>query len=214
MVDRYVAVIGDIVGSRAFRGEERERLQQHLEALVERLNTTFWAVRAAPFELTEGDAVKGLLNEIDRLDDLLWTMGVEFAGAAVRLGIGYGGLETERRDSLSRMDGTAFHMARAAVEHARDEDRMGGVFRGFGAFDPILDGIAGLLHAHRARLSPRQMQVTEKLRAAERQKSIAESLGVSPQAVSRYASIAQWPYYRDGEHALRAALRAAYEAAS
>ena len=215
MVDlQYVAFIGDVIGSRTYHGADREILQQNIEALVRRLNARFQEERVVAIEVTEGDGIKGLLHPTPGLDDLLWIIHVEFEHIPMRLGIGAGTLETSRRSSVSTMDGSVFHEARAAVAASHETDRRGGHFRGFGAFDSVLDGIAGLLHALRTRTPDRQMQVLKMLRAGHRQSEVAAELEVSRQAVSEYTRLGQWPYYRDGENALRAALRAAYEAAS
>jgi DNA-binding CsgD family transcriptional regulator len=205
---RFLALIADIVDSRRFLGPKRGALQHRLDQLVTQLNGRFADQLIAPFVVSRGDEFQGMLRGGDGLPDLIWALDTEFPPADIRLGIGFGTLETPLGDNVLQLDGPVLHRAREAIETAARSRRLGGVFLGFGEEgDEILNGIARLLERQRERMSDRQKKVLQYLRQGMTQVEIARKLRLTSQAISDHARAAGWDAYREGETALRRALQ-------
>src|SRR6478609_4072574 len=89
------------------------------------------------------------------------------------------------------MDGPVWHAARAAIDEAKRTDRLGGVFQGFGTTEDLIhNGFARVLHLLRSRMTDKQRRLMDALLGTQTQKEIAQSSGVSKQAVSKQARAA------------------------
>ncbi|HEY3704260.1 MAG TPA: SatD family protein [Terracidiphilus sp.] len=209
----HIVIIGDIVASRRLKTSTRRSVQQHLLAALKNLNRSMSEGLLAEFTITLGDEFEGVLRpEVAGtiIPDLLWTMEKELAGVPIRFGIGMGGIDTEIVRSPLEMDGPAFHAARTAIDAAAAEEKMGGVFMGFGCEnDLILNGMARLLYYHRNEWSPQQRRVANLLREGKRKHEAADILNLTRQAVSAYARAADWAGYAEGEAAWHMALAVA-----
>lgn len=209
----YVVLIGDIVSSRELKGSSRRTAQEHLTATLTQLNRTFKQGLLARLTITLGDEFQTVIRPAfaeKLVPDLIWILEQELPGISIRFGVGLGNIDTAISPNPLMMDGSAFHAARAAIETAAAEEKMGGVFAGFGQrHDAVLNGIARILHHHRNDWSAQQRRVADLLRNGNRQNKAASILRLSKQAVSSYARVAAWQAYSEGEVAWRVALSAA-----
>ena len=202
-----IAVIGDIVSSRALTGGRRRELQARFAETMQDLNARFQDQVLARFVITTGDEFQGLLRGGSDLPDILWEVETRLAPVQIRFGIGRGTLDTPLTPDAIAMDGPVWHRARAALETAHRHERLGGRFRGFGVpTDDVLDGLAVLLHHQRSGWTDRQREVVTHLRRGETHERISQRLDVSRQAVTKHAKAAGWDAYEEGETALRALL--------
>jgi len=208
-VDRScIAVIGDIVRSKRIQGAGRDRLQQQLKRTLDQLNKRHHAAILSRFIVTAGDEFQGLLCTGAPIPDIVWATDGRRWGIEIRFGIGCGRLDTKIEPYAIGMDGPVWHRAREAVRLARAKAWLGGVFRGFG--DPeetILNGLARLLHHTRRGLTERQFAIFEALRLTPHQTTVAQTLGITRQAISKQTRSTGWEAYREGETAWRLALQ-------
>lgn len=120
MTDKYVVVIGDIVGSRAVA--DRKTLQRQLAAAVSRINRRLAKAAAllSPYTITLGDEIQAVyahpasvvLDVVSLLGDLLpHRMRFCVAVGAIATGI--------NKVAAIGMDGPAFHMARAGIDELK-----------------------------------------------------------------------------------------------
>jgi predicted DNA-binding protein YlxM (UPF0122 family) len=203
-----IAVIGDIVGSKQMPRPERGHVQRQLEELLSRINKRYAKAIGARFLVTLGDEFQGVLKQSDIIPDLIWDIEGGLAKADVRIGIGYGTINPPLKKVALGMDGPAFHAARAAIEEARKRKTRGGRFLGFGqAEDLLLNSLAALLRRQRATLTENQLVALGFLRQGYSQSRIAETLGITKQAVNSRAKSVGWEAYLQGEEALRAVLK-------
>jgi len=202
-----IALIADMVKSRDVPRTQRPGVQLSFSEFVAGLNQKYKHVLVARFVVTLGDEFQGLLSDARVLPDLLWDMHYKFDMRPLRVGIGFGTIDTPIGRNAINVDGPALHHARSAIDLAKKENLLGGVFSGFGeTYDSAFNGFARLLQHHRARLKPQQRKVIELLRQSLTQSAIAKELGVTRQAVSLYAAAAGWQAYRQGEEGWRALL--------
>jgi hypothetical protein len=99
------------------------------------------------------------------------------------------------------VDGPCFHDARAALEDAKQRGQLL-AFRGFGATDDILAGLASYYSALHWSWTPRQRRAAKWLRASDRTRA-AEELGVHRSAISHLARRMGWPLVTAGDTILR-----------
>jgi hypothetical protein len=200
-------LIGDMVGSRELEPPQRAETQERFTTFIDGLNRRFSAALLAKFVITVGDEFQALIRDPAVLPDVIWDVDTGFGDRELRLGFGYGRLDTSVGEYAINVDGPALHRARDAVSLAKKDGDMGGVFCGFGSdFDILLNGMARLLWFHRSQRTEQQMRVLGMLRKGMPQVEIAEELQLTRQAISDHARAAGWSAYRQGESGLRAAL--------
>src|SRR5712692_4014319 len=113
-----IALIGDVVRSRELPGRQRHQVQLGLEQLAATINQRYRRAIAARFLVTLGDEFQGVLKRAEILPDLIWHIERTLANTEVRIGIGFGTLNTRLKPVALGMDGSACHAARAAIERA------------------------------------------------------------------------------------------------
>jgi len=201
-------VIADMVASRSLSPSQRSLVQEEFTDLIERLNQLYREHLCAKFVITLGDEFQGLLRNPEIIPRLVWMIEQCFTARALRLGFGYGSLHTSIKEYAINVDGPALHAARSSIEAAKQRALQGGVFTGFGpTLDPALNGFARLLHYQRATWPARQREVVTRLHDGRKGTDIAQELGITKQAVSRYASLAGWEAYSEAEQGWSALLR-------
>jgi hypothetical protein len=214
----YVAVIGDLMGSRKLASAQRGAAQVALRQLMDRLNQEFAASLQGQFVIALGDEFEGLVHAhaaSTTIPDLIWRIEELVPDPVTRLGIGFGTIDTPILEDVPAMDGPAFHHAREAIGAAAKNDRLGGVFRGFGdSHDAILNGIARVLHHQRRRWSRQQRNLAMILHRGIRKADAASEMHLSRQAITIYAQAAGWEAYEEGEVAWRKALEESIPASS
>ena len=197
----YIAIIGDIIGSKKLNKASRGRLQQRFEKLIAKINDKYSVLLPSKFSITSGDEFQGIITRGASLPELLWEIEAVFGLHGCRVGIGYGRLFTPILDFTPRMDGPALHHARAAIENARRTASLGGMFNGFGELDIVLNSFAHVLWFQRSRWTELQYRVATLLKENISQSNVAEKLQVSRQSISKHASVAGWHTYQETERA-------------
>lgn len=221
---RYVALIGDIVGSR--EAEDRADLQERFREAVERVNDFYEMLPnsssgpgklVSPLVVTTGDEFQGLFGSPKAAVGAAGFVSDWMAPYTLRFGLGYGPLETEvNEDQAIGMDGPCFQRARRALERAEAEDGWLRI-RGFGDLDHDLGHLADPIGVLRSRWTDRQAEFIRTLRRLNeplgwaRQKDVAQELDVSESTVSESLGAAAYSTVKDAEAGLRGLLHGAVE---
>jgi hypothetical protein len=198
-----IALIADMVKSREVARSQRPGVQQRFQELVVFLNRKYNRHILSKFVITLGDEFQGLLRSATPIPDLLWDIECRFSDRRLRVGLGFGLLDTPLQKEAVNIDGPALHFARAAIEIAAEERSYGGVFLGFVDMDPVMNGIARIMSFHRSRLTAQQLKIAELLRQGLSQSEAARELQISQQAVSKQVIAFGWWPYTDAESAWR-----------
>jgi hypothetical protein len=198
-----IALIADMVKSREVARSQRPGVQQRFQELVVFLNRKYNRHILPKFVITLGDEFQGLLRSATPIPDLLWDIECRFSDRRLRVGLGFGLLDTPLQKEAVNIDGPALHFARAAIEIAAEERSYGGVFLGFVDMDPVMNGIARIMSFHRSRLTAQQLKIAELLRQGLSQSEAARELQISQQAVSKQVIAFGWWPYTDAESAWR-----------
>jgi hypothetical protein len=196
-----------MVASRSLSPSRRSHVQEDFTQLMAQLNRLFRPHLRAKFVVTLGDEFQGLLHHPEVIPELIWTLEQRFTARPLRLGFGFGKLHTSIKEYAINVDGPALHNARASIECAKRRRLFGGVFTGFGrTLDPPLNGFARVLYQQRKSWPAQQRVVVTRMHDGQKGTDIARSLGITKQAVSRYASLAGWDAYLEGEEGWRTLL--------
>ncbi|MCB1162333.1 MAG: hypothetical protein H6693_07185 [Candidatus Latescibacteria bacterium] len=183
----YIAVIGDLVGSRRLGDDARFGLQDRMQKRFSALRTAGSPGIAARPLITIGDEFQGLFaNEAAGYSALLTLMRdlVELSRpVAVRFGLGLGTLSTAMRPDALGMDGPCFHNARAALEDTRKRDLLCQL-RTPGGEARLWSTLASFALRQRERWSSAQCEAILLFETGLNWKQVASELGISRSAVS------------------------------
>lgn len=196
-----------MVKSRDVAISQRPKTQKKFAALVETLNERYSSQILSRCVITLGDEFQGLFHESNMIPDIIWDIEEGFSDPIIRLGFGFGMLHTPVQETAINVDGPTLHNARAAIERAKKDQRLGGMFVGFLDLDGVLNGVSQPLWLQRSRWTSQQRNIVSRLRKGMTQSEVADSLRISRQAVSKHANAAGWGAYLEGEAAFREILR-------
>ncbi len=199
----YAALIGDVVDSR--KSPNRKELQKCLLVEIRKLNKFAGKAFLSPLALTAGDEVQVVLNEPEKIVDIVVGLSDAVAPETLIFGLGYGALSTEVDPNVARMDGPCLHRARAALREAQ----TGGMWlaaRGFGeAEDRIISSLLNLIFAVRGRWTSKQRKYAQAARTKP-QKDVAAEFGRVPATVSESLKAAFFSVVLEGEKEARRIL--------
>jgi hypothetical protein len=194
-----VAWIADLVDSRRFVGRERTALQRRLLKLLDRWNNKYRHAILSRFALTIGDEFQGLLSEATIIPRLIRDLETALPEVQVWIGVGYGPLETDLQPVALGMDGRVWHLAREAIETAKAEGRLGGVFAGFGDSTGVLNGLARSLWVHYAEMTRQQRQIVDLMDEHGSQVTVAQLIGKKQPTISQTLKAVHLPAIREAE---------------
>lgn len=224
----YLALIGDVVGSREL--EDRAGVQRRLRGLLEALNRELGAPGegedplrggvdadgarrvtrdgpplAAPLAVTAGDEIQGLLLRPDAAVDVLVRLADDLHPVRIAWGLGAGELETDIGGDVSLLDGPCFHRARTALEGAAKDGAWARAVGLDPAVDRGLSALFRLMGAVRDGWTDTQARYARTVRG-RLQKEVAERFDVSPSVVSESLKAARYRELAEAEEAARALL--------
>lgn len=194
--DLYIAVIGDLVESRAIK--DRNAVQKKLEKTLNHINTgKSKDAIISRFRITLGDEFQGLVSRHFSfqafMDQYRNDTGDELD---TRFGIGLGGLTTDLKEEAIGMDGPCFHHARSALENAR-KLKTAVFFSGFEA-EIALNALFQCCEEIRRSWKKRQLEVISGYEKFGDQVTAAKKLNISRQAVHLVLKAARYEFYKSG----------------
>jgi hypothetical protein len=207
----YVAVLADVIESRALAPNARTRLQARLHGGLKDVNKrrAWRPAIAAGFAIARGDEIEGLLKDASLLWDIAHWLRHTFADVDWIIACARGPISTALADTALEVDGPCFHAARAALEEAK-ERRQVFTFRGVTA---DVDALAAYYSALYWSWTPRQRRQASawRLRDAGQQPDPGNRLKVHPTAISHMKRRMAWPLVAEGDRMFRAAIAAIME---
>lgn len=186
----YAVVTADLVMSRGLT--DRRGTQRKLVQLVETLNAEFGKDLAAPFMITLGDEIQGLLREPARFPPVISTIHSVFRPESITVGVGLGGVATELTQRVTEMDGPAFVSARKAVETGKSKKLEVVVASDSPQVDTILNTIYGFIGGVQSRWKQKQWERVNLYRKYRSMEKVAGDAGVTKQAISLDLRFTLW----------------------
>lgn len=178
----YGVITADLVRSR--RIGNRARAQDRLFRVNRSLNAAFKNELIAPFMVTLGDEVQGVIKGFSEAGAVVLDIHRFFHPKEVTVGIGLGEITTRVSRKVTEMDGPAFVNSREAVEAAKKDNQEVMVRTGREEVDTILNSIYALLGGIKAGWTEKQWQRINLYRQLETVERVGRRLGVSKQAIS------------------------------
>lgn len=205
---RYLAIIGDLVRSRAIA--DRAQLQERLLAEIEAVNREYADRLVVPVSMTAGDEFEVLLDGVEPVVALLIRFADTVLPNQLAFGVGAGGLTTRisqghTKRAVGELDGEVFHRARSALNQAAG-DASWALIEGFGeGEDAALSGLTDLLGNLRRGWTAKQAAYVAAARQAK-QLDVARRFGVGQSVVSESLKAAQFELALRSEARLHSAL--------
>lgn len=193
-MQRYLAVIGDLKGSRQIKN--RAQAQLEIKKALEDINRAYASCLVSKLTLTLGDEFQALAKPdtccVKMLDDL----AMRLHGFPFRLGLGYGGISTAIDKELSiGADGEGYWRAREAIQYVHDNSAGGKVnthIIGFGRLeDDLLNALFQASDTLRYGFTALQADTFHHMLAQGiwtpnfEQKPFAEALGISQSSLTK-----------------------------
>lgn len=202
--ESYLALIGDVRGSR--QHPDRAVLQAELREELARLSDDLDL--DVPLAITAGDEFQGVFaaSGAALAVDVLVSVTETLHPTELAFGLGWGPLSTPVGGNVSELDGACFHLAREALEQAKDEGSWGRLAGVDDGADALVSGTLGLMGAIRAGWTEKQATYVRDARRYDRYKEVAESHDVVPSVVTESLKAAQFRAMLRAEDGLRAAF--------
>jgi DNA-binding NarL/FixJ family response regulator len=189
----YVAIIGDLVGSRAMSAERRAAVQEQFESVLDAVNQKFKSEIASLFLITAGDEAQGILKQPHCCYELIREVQIGLAPAEIVFGVGYGALSTPLSFHAVGADGPTFHLASKALTDAKAERKAYGksilrevrVATDSPLRDDIINSLLLSLSVIKSRWTKKQAAVLAQLEQGKSNAEAAAILKIPPSNVSR-----------------------------
>jgi len=182
---QYLALIGDLEGSRALAPRERAGAQQALKRILGELKDSRDGGFASPPTITLGDEFQTVYHRANDLFLHIWRIQAALHPLALRFGMGRGAINTDiNSERAIGMDGPAFHRARSALAHLKE---TGGNFR-LETGDPdshvskLINHSLDLISHEMDGWQQRRLEILCRLKSGQKYDEISEALGISKSA--------------------------------
>lgn len=215
----YLAVIGDIVDSRAVAN--RARLQEELKNLLGAINEEFRSELAASFVITLGDEFQGLLAVPEVLFPILHRIRFGLHPVKIRFGLGLGNMSTALEPAAIGADGPAFHLAREMVARLKEGEsakQRGSAYIRMGfaaeycAESCLINAAFGLMGFLEDKWTDKQREAIGRyLYAQGSQRALALALGISQSNVQRRFKNAGFYDYLESAQSIGGLLTAVWQ---
>ncbi len=202
MTRRFHVLLLDMMASA--RLADRNAATRRFRQVAPRLNRTFGADLLAPFEITRGDEVAGVLRSAARVYDIMAAMGEAMSPVRFRHVLAFGeltaGLET-RRSSL--IDGPAFYRADAMMRELKKTRKTFALASGQPAIDEPAEALVNLLQWRWSAMTDLQRRIVRLYQRERNQTRVGRELGRTQQQVSQALRSTRWELLEAGEEAVR-----------
>jgi hypothetical protein len=206
MADELVIIVGDVVKSAKIpdRAKYWEKMQQAISVVGEKHAKSFFA----PMVSLKGDEVAAVLIEVGDAYDVMSEFQDAFHPYKMRFAtvVGQVDVAVETKDA-SKMDGPAFWKANDYLESIKKKGRHYHFDFGNGRIDEILASAANLVFLLKEMWTDKDREIISSYVRLGRQDAVADSLGISQQAVSGSLRRAHWREIEQSEAAITSLLK-------
>jgi hypothetical protein len=178
----YVAVIGDIRGSREL--EERDAVQKDFKQIVGGINQERKNI-ASQATITTGDEFQVLLTDAEEATRAMISVTEHMFPTKLRFGIGFGGLNTDLNPNQAiGMDGECFYNARSAINLAKEKGAWARVEGWPAHIEEHVNSMFDVVQCIREDWTESQAKYALEFKTKGTQKAVAESFDLANSTVS------------------------------
>lgn len=214
--DKYVAIIGDIVGSRKLA--DRNIIQQKLKKVLGDINDKYSEDIASKFTITLGDEFQGLLKNRNSIMKIICDIEMAMTSIQIRFGIGIGTISTELNfNNSSEIDGPVYHRARKMIKEVEEKESQyaesySNVLICSGEdnleIDELINSILSVCTALKSKWTERQKEIIYAyLTNDENQYKAANILNIGQPSVNKALRIAKFYTYKSAMDVVNSFLR-------
>lgn len=210
----YIAVIGDIVGSRAI--SDRNGIQRKLNGCLNAINELHAGAIASRFVITLGDEFQGLLCAGSKVIGIIEYIERKMYPTKLRFGIGVGGITTQIDPEMALgADGPAYYRARSMIDCLKEKEsrKMASESSIMISADPsnctdiLFNEIFSLSTVIKNKWTARQREIIHGLMEnGGKQITLAERLGITQSSVQKSLAASGYYTYRNAMDAVSSVL--------
>lgn len=184
MNERYCVVLGDVVDSRKI--DDRSEFRQTLARALSEVNDAYGETLHAPFSILKGvDEIGGVLSSVQHLASIQKTLLRMVHPEQIRIAAVVGEIDVNAdAHSIADMDGPALSRADAVLSELESDGLTFRLHSDQSRYDELISDEINLLNIIRGNWSQRQAEIITTYERFDSQKQVADSLDISPQAVS------------------------------
>ncbi|GAB4336288.1 MAG: SatD family protein [Calditrichia bacterium] len=179
----YTVLIGDISGSKRLSGNIRYQTQLFMKSAIVQINEEFKHCIEAPMTITKGDEFQALIDRPSEAYRIIKTLQKMIYPVQIRYGLGVGQIYRMGGVLPIEMDGPAFHRANRALNLAKKKKTEIWFVAEDDLFDGLINTIFTLISAIKSRWNERHYHIFWKYQELGTYKSVANTEGVTPQAI-------------------------------
>jgi hypothetical protein len=206
MPDLFYVIVIDIIGSS--RLKDRDALTTQLNVAISRANKEYAHTCWAPFEVTKGDEVAGVLLSVataydiidifrEALDPMLFRSVVVFDELDA-------GVHTRRSTVI---DGPAFHRADQMMKRLKKTQKRFALSSGEKELDAAAEALVNFLLWRWTSLTTLQRKIVRLYQQGQKQSKVAEILNRKQQQIQNTLDVCKWQIIDEAEKALRGLLQ-------
>ncbi|MBB6630720.1 SatD family protein [Clostridium algidicarnis] len=204
-LDKYVAIIGDIVDSKQIK--DRKVIQHKFKNVLADINTKYSEDIASKFTITLGDEFQGLLKSRNNIMNIICEVEMAMTPIELRFGIGIGEISTDINfDNSLEIDGPAYHRARKMIKEIeskrfqyteRDSNIMICSEENNIEIDELLNSILSVCTALKSKWTDRQKEIIYAYISNDKnQYKAANILNIGQSSVNKALSNARFYSYK------------------
>lgn len=183
---KSILIYADIVGSEKLLSEHAERWKNVLHPALQRLNADYQSHLLMPFETVAGDSFGSVINDLPTAAHIVLSIQESLQPVEARIVL----IKDTIRHGLdgqhfNELHGEALWKASEAVEQLKKSKTLFTAQMDNEALTLSLNTIVNLILAIRQKWSPTTWAIYQHYQQGETQKTIAESIGVSQQYISK-----------------------------
>ena len=202
MADLFYVIVIDIIGSS--RLKDRDALSTQLNVAISRANEKYAYTCWAPFEVTKGDEVAGVLLSIATAYDIIDTFREALDPMAFRSVVVFDELDAGVRSRRSTViDGPAFRRADQMMKRLKKTQKRFSLSSGEKELDGAAEALVNFLLWRWASLTVLQRQIIRLYQQEQKQSRVAEILNRKQQQIQNTLDVCKWQIIDEAEKAVR-----------
>jgi len=206
MADFFYVTVIDIIGSS--RLKDRDALSTQLNVAISRANEEYSHTCWAPFEVTKGDEVAGVLISVATAYDIIDTFAEALYPMVFRSVVVFDELDAgihTRRSTV--IDGPAFRRADQMMKRLKKTQKRFSLSSGEKELDGAAEALVNFLLWRWASLTVLQRQIIRLYQQEQKQSRVAEILNRKQQQIQNTLDVCKWQIIDEAEKAVRGLLQ-------
>jgi hypothetical protein len=202
----YYVIMFDIIGSSKLK--DRNALSTQLDAAIQQINKEYSHTYWAPFEITRGDEVAGVLESVAPAYDMIDTFSEGLYPVMFRSVIIFDKLDAgipSKRSTV--MDGPAFYRADQTMKQLKKTQKMCALRSGEAELDMAAEALINFLLWRWSDLTPLQRRIVRLYQREGNQSQVAEILDRTQQQIQNTLDVCKWEIIDEAEKAVRSLLQ-------